>query len=131
MKKLLAVSLFCLLPGCAIIDSFLMKYDPNEYAMITDIRTFANASVDSCGTDNAAKNADVLSLKTTQFANYTEYLPHNEPTKKSAVELNAMAQGLSKQYQTSKVSPAFCKIKFAGVAASAEVIQKIVGAKPR
>lgn len=131
MRKLLTVLLFCLLPGCTVIDSFLMKYDPNEYAMIADIRTFANASVDSCGTDSAAKNADTLALKTTQFANYTEYLPHNDPTIKSAVELNAIAQGLSKQYQTSKVSPAFCKIKFSSVAASAEIIQKTVGAKPR
>ena len=130
MKKLLLALIF-VLPGCAAIDAFLMTYDANEYNAITDVRVFANTAKTSCDTSEAAKNANALALKTFYFVNYTQYLPHNAPTQKAAVELNDMAQGLNNQYKTGNVSPIFCKIKFEGIATSAEAIQKTVGAKPR
>jgi hypothetical protein len=130
MKRLVLLSLLCL-SGCALVDSFLMKYDPNEYALIADIRNSAGQAKGTCDTPDVAKSQAVsIANKTNYFVQYTQYLPHNEPTKKSAVDLNDIAQGLTKQYQ-GNVSPAFCKIKFGMIEKSAELIQQTVGAKPR
>ena len=52
--------------------------------------------------------------------------------KKASVDLNAIAQGLAKQYATNNnVSPVFCKIKYETIEHSAETMQKTIGAKPR
>jgi hypothetical protein len=132
MRKLLLVLAVTSLTGCAAIDAYLMKYDVNEYASINDIRTVASLSKDRCDKENDAKMlADAIAVKTFNFQNYTQYLPHNEPTKKAAVELNKIAQGLNAQYKLGTVSPAFCKVKFESIEKSAETIQKTVGDKPR
>lgn len=133
MKKLLLAVAVAGLSGCALIDAYLMKYDPNEYQIISDIRTMANLAKSKC--DNFAESkvqATALADKTTSFVIYTQYTPHNDLVKKSSVELDKMAQGLKTQYEKSdKVSTAFCKIKFENVEKSAETIQKVVGDKPR
>jgi hypothetical protein len=133
MKKLLLAAVIAGLSGCALIDAYLMKYDPNEYHIISDIRTMANLAKAKCGDPVESKaQADALANKTTSFVIYTQYTPHNDLVKKSSVELDKMAQGLKTQYEKSdKVSPAFCKIKFENVEKSAETIQKVVGDKPR
>jgi hypothetical protein len=109
-----------------------MKYDPNEYQQISDIRTHASYYKNSCDNElMSITNAVALATETARFKNYTQYLPHNDKTANSAVELDKIAQGLDTQYRNAKVSPAFCKIKFGMVEKSAEDIQKIVGNKPR
>ena len=133
MKKLLMVVAVALLPGCAVVDSFLMKYDTNEYKTITEIRTDASEYKSQC--DNpllSTTNAVAIASKTQFFVNYAQYLPHNEPVQKASIDLNKIAQGLKDQYsKSSKVSPLFCKIKFESIEKSAESMQKIIGDKPR
>lgn len=133
MKKLLLISAVALLNGCALLDAYLMKYDPNEYQQISDIRTTASISKTQC--DNplmSESNATVISNKTLAFVQFTQYQPHNDKVKSASIELDKMAQGLKDQYaKSSKVSPMFCKLKFTGIETSAELIQKTVGNKPR
>jgi hypothetical protein len=132
MKKLL-LTLIITLTGCSTIqESFLMKYDTNEYAQITAIRTTAELSKDSCDkNDEARVNATTLAHQTALFKNHTEFLPYNTKVIAAAGDLDKMALGLSTQYQKGPVSPAFCKIKFGSIAQSAEMMQKTIGAKPR
>jgi sugar diacid utilization regulator len=110
-----------------------MKYDPNEYLLITEIKTVAQVSSDQCSSyDSALKVADTLSLKAITFVNYTEHLPHNDPAKKAAKELNDMIADMRKQYKDNpNVSTGYCKIKLANITKSSETIQRTIGAKPR
>ena len=132
MKKLL-LTLIITLAGCSTIqESFLMKYDPNEYAQITAIRTTAELSKESCDKPEEARvNATTLAHQTALFKNHTEFLPYNTKVIAAAGDLDKIALGLSTQYQKGPVSPAFCKIKFGSIAQSAEIMQKTIGAKPR
>jgi outer membrane biogenesis lipoprotein LolB len=133
MKKLLLVSAVALLSGCTLLDAYLMKYDPNEYQQISDIRTTASIAKTQC--DNplmSVSNATIISNKTLGFVQFTQYLPRNDKVKSASIELDKMAQGLKAQYDKSdKVSPMFCKLKFSGIETSAETIQRVVGDKPR
>jgi hypothetical protein len=133
MKKIVLVGVLTLLSGCTLLDAYLMKYDPNEYQMISDIRTTASIAKTQC--DNplmSVSNATVISNKTLAFVQFTQYQPHNDKVKAASIELNKIAQGLSDQYtKNDKVSPMFCKLKFGGIETSAETIQKVVGDKPR
>jgi hypothetical protein len=133
MKKLITVCVFFALSGCAAVDSYLMKYDTNEYKLVTDIRASAQSSKTECDSPTVSKvNANNLAGQTNLYMLYAQYLPHNDPVIKASTELNNIAQGLKEQYASgTQVSPAFCKIKFEMVEHSAESIQKIVGAKPR
>lgn len=133
MKKFVLVSAVALLSGCTLLDAYLMKYDPNEYQQISDIRTTASIAKTQC--DNplmSISNATVISNKTLAFVQFTQYLPHNDKVKSASIELDKMAQGLKEQYiKSDKVSPMFCKLKFSGIETSAETIQRVVGDKPR
>jgi hypothetical protein len=136
MKKLLLALAVVSLTGCSTIEtlkeSFLMKYDSNEYAQISAIRTTAELSKESCDKPEEAKiNATSLAHQTAMFKNHTEFLPYNTKVITAASELDKIAVGLVTQYQKGSVSPAFCKIKFGSVAQSAGTMQKIIGAKPR
>jgi hypothetical protein len=133
MKYILTALTVLSLTGCStLIDSYLMKYDPNEYQQISDIRTTAFYGKSYCdNTEQAKQQAESLSKKTYTFKNYVEYLPHNDKVISASGELDKIAQGLSSQYQKGSVSNAFCKIKFDSIEKSAEVMQKTIGAKPR
>jgi hypothetical protein len=133
MKHILTVAVLMSLTGCStLMDAYLMKYDPNEYQQISDIRTTAFYGKASCeNADQAKQQAEVLSKKTYTFKNYVEYLPHNDKVISASGELDKIAQGLTLQYQKGSVSNAFCKIKFDSIEKSAEVMQKTIGAKPR
>jgi hypothetical protein len=109
-----------------------MKFDSNEYQIITDVRTTAQLAKEKCDTPDAAINANNLYALTVSFSNYTEFLPHDSKVKNAAVELNKMSTGLRDQYaKGSKVSSAFCRIKFENIENSAKIIQQAVGAKPK
>jgi hypothetical protein len=133
MKKLLSILALVLLPGCAVIDSYLMKYDGGEYQIITEIRHDASVYKQECANPlMSMTNSIALSRKTEFYVMYAEHTPHDKEVFASAKSLNDIAQGLSDQYTKSdKVSPLFCKIKFETIEHSAETMQKIIGAKPR
>ena len=133
MKRLILISLLVMLPGCAVIDAYLMKYDTNEYKLITEIRADAQGYKAECANPLlSSPNAVAIANKTNLFMLYSQYQPHNDPVQKASIELNKMAQGLKDQYaKGDKVSPMFCKIKFDSIEKSAETIQKTVGDKPR
>lgn len=132
MKKLLLAALV-LLSGCAMLDAYLMKYDPNEYRIISEIRSDAQGYKESCANELiSTTNAVAIADKTRLFMVFSEYQPHNEPVIKASKDLDKIAQGLKTQYASgNKVSPIFCKIKFESIEHSAEAMQKIIGAKPR
>ena len=129
MKKLLLVTLLAL-PGCALIDAYNLKYDVMEYNQITDIRTSAHLAKAKCDDPlQAVGPANAISIKTLNFANYTQYRS-DKPTAEAAVKLNEIAHGLSDKFENDAVSPMFCKIKFEEVEKSADTMQKTIGAKP-
>lgn len=133
MKKIIILLTASMLTGCALIDAYLMKYDPNEYQQVANIRTAASLAKTQCDDFQASKNnAIAIADKTYTFVQFAQYVPRNEPVKKASVELDKIAQGLKEQYKKSdKVSATFCKIKFGSIESSAEIIQKTVGDKPR
>lgn len=137
MKKVLIISLALILSGCAtydkVLDAVFMKYDSNEYKLISDIRSNAKIFKANCDNQDLAKiNATVLSGQSTHFVNLTQYLPRNTVVNKSAIELDKIIQGLNDQYKkTEKVSATFCKLKLDTVEKNAELMQKTIGAKPR
>lgn len=135
MKKLL-LTLTIFLTGCATIndaiDAFLMKYDTNEYKLITEIRTQAGFAKDKCSDIIESKKVAKELLYTSKFLmNYAENLPHNKPMQQATVDLYEMVKGLSDKYDTGNVSPVFCKIKFKNIEDSASVMQKSEGNKPK
>ena len=134
MRKLIIVSLAILLNGCAIYDAFMMTgFDPNEYRVITEIRTDANDYKEQCS--DAAKsrlNSIAISHKTMLFQFYEEQVPNNKNGYNASVELNKIAQGLKDRYKsTEPVSPMFCKLKFESIEHSAQTIQHVLGNRPR
>jgi len=132
MKKIILL-ISIALSGCAVVDSYLMKYDPGEYTIITEIRADAQNYKESCSNElMSTTNSVALANKTKLFVLFSEHQPHNEPVIKASIELDKIAQGLKTQYTNEgKVSPMFCKIKFESIEHSAEAMQKIIGAKPR
>jgi hypothetical protein len=133
MKKLILL-LFPILTSCAAVDAVLMtKFDPNEYLLITEIKVDAKHYAAECTNPLLAQtDAVAMARKTELFSAYSEKLPHNGDGAKAAVALNEIAQGLVTQYNTSeKVSPFFCKLKFEGIEHSADVIQHVLGNRPR
>jgi len=134
MKKLLLVTCFLALSGCTVIDAYLMtKYDPVEYNRITAIRAHATQYANDCDDVNSSKiHADAIAAETQEFEMYSEHVPHNADNITSSQALNEIAQGLRKQYETNnRVSVMFCKLKFTGIANSANLIQTTLGKKPR
>ena len=132
MKHFTLILVLFFLSGCTLLDAYLMKFDSNEYQIITDIRTTAQLGKEKCdSTDIAIETVNLYSL-TVSFVNYTQFLPHDDKVKTAAVELNKMSTGLRDQYAKGvKVSPTFCRIKFENIENSAKIIQQAVGAKPR
>jgi len=132
--KLFTILFALLLSSCAAYDAVVMtNFDANEYQMITKIRVDSSHFKNSCDDPTASRaNATTLAQETELFAAYSEHLPHNGDGYRAAQELDAMAQGLGKQYQTSStVSTLFCKLKFEGVEHSANTIQHVLGKRPR
>ena len=136
MKKIIfpLVALVCLLPGCAVVDAYLMtKYDPNEYKIVTDIRLVSEKAAVQCEDANASKvNANQLADKTRLFELYSQEIPRNKDNYAASHALNEIAQGLAKKYNDGeKVSPLFCKLKFEGIRNSADVIRHVLANRPR
>jgi hypothetical protein len=134
MKKLLLIAAVSMLSGCALVDAYLMtKYDPNEYRIISEIRSDAKQYKAECSNPIlSAPNAIAIANKTQLFEVYSQHIPRNDNGYNSAKNLNEIAQGLAAKYKDdSKVSPMFCKLKFQSIENSAEVIQHVLGGRPR
>jgi len=133
MKKLL-ILLSIMLSGCTVIDAYLMThYDPNEYSLITSIRSEAMEFKDQCDDAIISKaNANKLASDTQLFMLYSEHIPKNKDLIAASQSLNEIAKGLADQYaKVAKISPAFCKIKFSNVETSADKMQTVIAGRPR
>jgi hypothetical protein len=135
MKKSL-LTLLCIvfaLTGCTtLLDAYQMKYDANEYQMITEIRANAGRFGKQCEQSSAAVNAAYMADLTELFEKYSEYLPHNSNGYHSAQLLNEMAHGLEEKYHAGvPVNDAFCRIKYSSIENSARLLQTVIGNKPR
>ena len=135
MKRLTVVIVALALNGCALWDAYFMtKYDPNEYLLVTEIRTDAQRYKKQC--DNhlfAATNAVSISNKTDLFEKYSEQIPNNENVVSASKSLNEIAQGLARAYVDPKgqASATFCKSMYGRIENAAYVIQHVVGNRPR
>ena len=134
MKRILIVLAVVALNGCALYDAYMLTgYDPNEYRIITEIRTDAYNYKQQCSNKVMSEtNAMLISDKTQLFEFYSEQIPGNNNGGRSSKNLNEIAQGLKTQYQNSiAVSPLFCKLKFTSIENSAAVLQHVIAGRPR
>ena len=135
MKKLLIImGLSIFLPGCALVDAYLMtKYDPNEYKLITEIRADAQLAKKNCEDNTVSKmNSIIVANKTHLFELYSQEVPRNQNVINASKDLNEIAQGLETRYnQSTPVSPAYCKLKFTSIESNAGTMQHTIGARPR
>ena len=109
MKKISVVFLSIVLTGCAsfedLKEAYLMKYDPNEYQQIADIRTTASLSKLHCDDFQVSKNnAIAISSKARGFKQFVEYLPYNSKVITASGELDKMAQGVKEFYEKNEKS---------------------------
>ena len=134
MRKLFVILAVLSLNGCAVWDAFFMTgFDPNEYRVITEIRTDANAYKAQCSDSAKSKlNAMAISHKTMLFQYYEEQIPKNKNGYNASVELNKIAQGLKDRYNLGAAVPdVFCKLKFEGIEHSADLMAHVLGKRPR
>ena len=129
MKKLLVISLVCLVTGCSTVQDkveniFAASYDNNEYALVTKVRTIAQT----------AKTCDVntvndLYFVTKELQNYSQYLPRN----KQSIELNKdLLRLVMELYDREQpIGQVYCKAKLNILEKSAERIQQVTGSKAR
>jgi hypothetical protein len=129
MKKLLVISLVCLVTGCSTVQDkveniFAAGYDTNEYALINKIRTIAQT----------AKTCDVntvndLYFVTKELNNFSQYLPRN----KQSIELNKdLLRLVMELYDREQpIGQVYCKAKLNILEKSAERIQQVTGSKSR
>jgi hypothetical protein len=129
MKKLLIISLVCLVTGCSTIQDkveniFAGGYDTNEYALVNKVRTIAQT----------AKTCDVSTVNDLYFAtkelnNFSQYLPRN----KQSIELNKdLLRLVMELYDREQpIGHVYCKAKLNIVEKSAERIQQVTGSKSR
>ena len=133
-KPLIIMGLIAMLSGCAVVDAYLMtKYDPNEYKLITEIRSDSELAKRTCDDVNVSKmNAIIVANKTHLFELYSQEVTRNQNVIVASKELNEIAQALEARYsQTEPVSVAYCKLKFGNIENNAGTMQHIIGARPR
>lgn len=134
MKKLLVVLSFSLLSGCALVDSYFMaKYDTNEYAAITAIRTQSEVAQEACGDKKKVEvHIDEIYKSSVFFKNFTQLRARNEDTSTIAYNIYLLSDQLKKHYEKNEtVSVPYCKLKLQQVEKGAITAQKAIGAKPR
>lgn len=134
MRRLIIALLAVSLSSCALYDAYMMTgYDPNEYRIITEIRTDAGEYKTQCADAAQSRiNAEAITRKTALFENYSQEIPRNKNGINASRNLNEIARGLRDRYYAGgTVSPAFCKLKFESIESSAKTIQHVVGSRPR
>ena len=124
MKKLIIGYTIVFLSGCSL---FIGPYDPNEYLLVTKVRT--TAELTNCNNPiQTATNIESMYVTATEFKNFSQYLPDNNATIGLSNKLFVLVDELHKK---ESFSPTYCKIKLNMIAKSAEQIQQVVGSKPR
>ena len=134
MKRLIPLILIPLFAGCTLLDAYLMtKYDANEYKLAVEIRTDAVKYKKQCDNADASKaNANAIADKTQLFEHYSEHIPRNDNGASASRNLNEIAQGLAKRYNSGdKVSTTFCRLKFEGIEIGAVTVQSVLAKRPR
>lgn len=133
IRLLLILALITPLSGCVLLDAYLMtKYDPNEYKLITDIRSQAHKYKEECPNAEQSKaNAKHIQGQTELFMMYSEHIPRNKDVQAASNELNEIAKDLNDRYNKAAVSAIFCKLKFDNIENSAKRMQSIIGSRPR
>ena len=135
MKKIIAALLLSTtLTGCAVWDAYFMaKYDNIEYALINKIRTLSELSTDTCKDTIISKdNFNAMYFVAVELNNFSQHVPRNKDTHKISQNLVELTkQGKEMYAKSSNVSETFCKIKLQQINRSAELAQKVIGAKPR
>jgi len=128
MRKLIILASFLTLGGCSL---FAIRYDANEYRIISEIRAHAILAKENCNDKIAsAKESEEIYKQIILFVTYTQYLPKNQNINNSAKELEKISLGLKNAYHN-EVSETFCKLKFENIENVAELIQQGAGGKPR
>lgn len=127
MKKLILVCIVTLqLSGCALWDIYNQtKYDTNEYALVTKVRTLAQTSK-GCDEDSV-KNLYVTTL---ELKNFSEHLNGNN---EQSIKMNENLLKIVKELYERKqpVPVVYCNAKLNIIEISAERIQQVTGTKPR
>jgi uncharacterized protein YceK len=134
MKKILIALSFTLLSGCALVDSYLMaKYDTNEYAAITTIRSQSEVAQAACGDKKKVElHIDEIYKSSVYFKNFAQLRVRNEETSTIAYNLYLITDQLKKHYEKNEaVSVPYCKLKLQQVEKGAITAQKAIGSKPR
>jgi hypothetical protein len=129
MKKLLVISLVCLITGCSTVQDkveniFAAGYDTNEYALVNKIRTIAQT----------AKTCDEVTVNnlyfiTKELNNFSQYLPRNN----QSIELNKdLLKIVMELYDKEPpIGQVYCKAKLNILEKTAERIQQVTGSKSR
>ena len=138
INLVIASSALVLLTGCSTLTNlydayFMAGYDTNEYGLITKIRTHAELNVGMCDDQAVSKNTfDYLHYKSTEFKNFSQYIPKNENAYKLSEQIVELTkQGKDMYSKSDSVSAGFCKLKLQQISRSAESIQKVIGSKTR
>jgi hypothetical protein len=134
MKKLLILFAILSLNGCAVYDAYFMaKYDTNEHALVSKIRTMAELGADEC--KNQLKSEvtfNDLYYYSVELRNFTQYIPRNDDTLKLATNIVELSkQGKDSYAKDTKPSEMFCKLKLQQISRATEIAQKVIGKKPR
>lgn len=134
MKKILIAISFSLLSGCALVDSYFMaKYDTNEYAAITSIRSQSEVAQEACADKKKVEeHINQIYNSAVFFKNFTQLRSRNEETSAIAYNIYLLSDQLKKHYEKNEtVSVPYCKLKLQQVEKGAVTAQKAIGAKPR
>lgn len=134
MKKIVILFAAYMLSGCALYNAYFMaKYDTNEYAAITQLRTQAEMAQESCADKKKTEqHINEMFVTATYFKNFAQLRSGNEETSTIAYNLFLITEQLKKHYEKNEtVSTAYCKLKMQQVEKNAISSQKIIGAKPR
>ena len=134
LKRLLVISLIAFLPGCALVDSYFMaKYDTNEYAAITQLRTQAELAQASCDDKKKTEShIDEMYAQSMYLKNFAQLRARNDETATITYNIYLLTEQLKTHYQKNeKVSVAYCKLKLQQIEKNTISSQKIIGAKPR
>ena len=134
MKKLLPLIFVSLLSGCTLLDAYFMaKYDTNEYFIVNDIKTKAQVAEENCSNQLlVVTQVNELYIKALEFKNFTSHIPRNKDTDNMSTKLLTLTKDTRDYFNKSeKISPIFCKAKLQQIVKSADIIQHVLGSKPR
>ena len=122
MKRTI-ILLSLLLSSCATYDKiFMAPFDPNEYALVNEVRTLS--LLNKCDKDTINE----IYISSFELKNYSEYLPANELTIKMTSDLFKIVSELKNKNNPDQF---YCQAKLNIIESSSEEIQKVIGNRPR